>query len=270
MSNRTIYVVSDSVGETAELVVKAAISQFNGSSEQTNIRRIPYVEDRGTIKEVISLAEADGGIICFTLVVPEIRDFLIAEAEKANVVYYDIIGPLIEKMESVYGFSAKYEPGRVRQLDEDYFKKVEAIEFAVKYDDGRDPRGILKADIVLIGVSRTSKTPLSQYLAHKRLKVANVPIVPEVDPPEELFTVDPAKCIGLKISPDKLNHIRKERLKSLGLNDKAIYANINRIKEELEFFEKIVGRIGCNVVDVSNKAVEETANIIHNMMTKRV
>ncbi|MBD5024575.1 kinase/pyrophosphorylase, partial [Xanthomonas citri pv. citri] len=93
----------------------------------------------------------------------------------------------------------KYEPGRVRQLDEDYFKKVEAIEFAVKYDDGRDPRRILKADIVLIGVSRTSKTPLSQYLAHKRLKVANVPIVPEVDPPEELFNVDPKKCIGLKI-----------------------------------------------------------------------
>ncbi|MEH7661908.1 kinase/pyrophosphorylase, partial [Bacillus velezensis] len=85
------------------------------------------------------------------------------------------------------------------------------------------------------GVSRTSKTPLSQYLAHKRLKVANVPIVPEVDPPEELFSVDPKKCIGLKISPDKLNHIRKERLKSLGLNDKAIYANINRIKESLEY-----------------------------------
>lgn len=192
---------------------------------------------------MISLAKADGGIICFTLVVPEIREYLIAEAEKANVLYYDIIGPLIDKMETAYGLTAKYEPGRVRQLDEDYFKKVEAIEFAVKYDDGRDPRGILKADIVLIGVSRTSKTPLSQYLAHKRLKVANVPIVPEVDPPEELFNVDPKKCIGLKISPDKLNHIRKERLKSLGLNDKAIYANINRIKEELEYFEKIVDRI---------------------------
>lgn len=149
-------------------------------------------------------------------------------------------------------------------------KKWEAIEFAVKYDDGRDPRGILKADIVLIGVSRTSKTPLSQYLAHKRLKVANVPIVPEVDPPEELFNVDPKKCIGLKISPDKLNHIRKERLKSLGLNDKAIYANINRIKEELEYFEKIVDRIGCQVVDVSNKAVEETANIIHHLKTKNI
>ncbi|MCM3446786.1 pyruvate, water dikinase regulatory protein [Bacillus velezensis] len=268
MDNRIIYVVSDSVGETAELVVKASLSQFNGSADDTHIRRIPYVEDIGTINEVVSLAKADGGIICFTLVVPEMRKYLVEQAEKANVLYYDIIGPLIDKMEAAYGLTAKYEPGRVRQLDEDYFKKVEAIEFAVKYDDGRDPRGILKADIILLGVSRTSKTPLSQYLAHKRLKVANVPIVPEVDPPEELFSVDPKKCIGLKISPDKLNHIRKERLKSLGLNDKAIYANINRIKEELEYFEKIVDRIGCQVVDVSNKAVEETANIIHHLKTK--
>ncbi|WP_458737810.1 pyruvate, water dikinase regulatory protein [Bacillus pumilus] len=270
MSNRVIFVVSDSVGETAELVVKAALSQFDGgSSDHSNIRRIPYVEDVGTIKEVISLAKADNGIVCFTLVVPEMRQFLIDEAEANGVVYYDIIGPLIDKMETAYGNEAKHEPGRVRQLDEDYFKKVEAIEFAVKYDDGRDPRGIIKADIVLIGVSRTSKTPLSQYLAHKRLKVANVPIVPEVDPPEELFSVDPKKCIGLKISPDKLNHIRKERLKSLGLNDRAIYANIERIKEELEYFEKVVDRINCQVVDVSNKAVEETANVIHQMLTKR-
>ncbi|MFC0270039.1 pyruvate, water dikinase regulatory protein [Metabacillus herbersteinensis] len=268
MSYRIIYVVSDSIGETAELVVKAAISQFNGTASTTKIKRIPYVEDKGTIQEVIALAKADKAIVCFTLVVPELRANLIKEADQHGVVYYDIIGPLIDKMESSYGIAAKYEPGRVRKLDDDYFKKVEAIEFAVKYDDGRDPRGILKADIVLVGVSRTSKTPLSQYLAHKRFKVANVPIVPEVEPPEELFMIPASKCIGLKISPDKLNHIRRERLKSLGLNDKAIYANIDRIKEELDYFEKIANRIGCQTVDVSNKAVEETANIIANLMNQ--
>lgn len=145
------------------------------------------------------------------------------------------------------------------------FKKIEAIEFAVKYDDGRDARGILKADIVLIGISRTSKTPLSQYLAHnKRLKVANVPLVPEVDPPEELYQVAKEKCFGLKIIPDKLNHIRKERLKSLGLSDGATYANINRIQEEIDHFEEVISKINCQVIDVSNKAIEETANIIVN------
>lgn len=127
----------------------------------------------------------------------------------------------------------------------------------------------MRADIVLIGVSRTSKTPLSQYLAHKRFKVANVPIVPEVDPPEELFQVSPKKCFGLKISPEKLNEIRRERLKSLGLDDRAIYANIDRIKEELQYFDEIVKKIGCEVIDVTNKAVEETANVIINIMRKR-
>jgi len=270
MSNRMIYIVSDSVGETADLVVKAAISQFNGAGHDANVKRVPYVEDKETIQEVVQLAKLDNAIICFTLVVPELRQFLINEAQKHGVVYHDIIGPLMDKMESLYGIKAKYEPGRVRKLDDDYFKKVEAIEFAVKYDDGRDPRGILKADIVLVGVSRTSKTPLSQYLALKRFKVANVPIVPEVDPPEELFKVSPRKCIGLKISPEKLNFIRRERLKSLGLNDRAIYANIDRIKEELEYFEKVVNKIGCQVIDVSNKAVEETANIIQNMMSSQL
>lgn len=266
MGYRVVYIISDSVGETAELVVKAAVSQFNGSGAK--IKRIPYVEDKGTIKEIVEIAKVEGAIVCFTLVVPELRHYLIKEAEKQGVIYYDIIGPLIDKMESAYGKLAKYEPGRVRKLDEEYFKKVEAIEFAVKYDDGRDPRGILKADIVLIGVSRTSKTPLSQYLAHKRFKVANVPIVPEVEPPEELYKVPAKKCIGLSISPDKLNHIRKERLISLGLNDQAIYANIDRIKEELNFFDKVIEKIGCRTVDVSNKAVEETANIIANLMIR--
>ncbi|MFT4412667.1 pyruvate, water dikinase regulatory protein [Fredinandcohnia humi] len=267
MGNRVVYVVSDSVGETAELVVKAAVSQFNGSG--TDIKRIPYVEDTSTLSEVVSLAKLNNAIIVFTLVVPELRNFLIEEAEREGVIVNDILGPLIEKMMGLYDISPRYQAGLVRKLDEDYFKKIEAIEFAVKYDDGRDPRGILRADIVLVGVSRTSKTPLSQYLAHKRFKVANVPLVPEVDPPEELYKVSPNKCFGLKISPEKLNNIRRERLKSLGLDDQAIYANINRIKEELDHFEAVVKKIGCDVVDVSNKAVEETANIILNKINNR-
>ncbi|GGE74393.1 pyruvate, water dikinase regulatory protein [Priestia taiwanensis] len=261
MKTPVVYVISDSVGETADLVVRAALSQFECVSD---IRRIPYVEDNATIAEVVSLAKTNGAIIAFTLVKPDMRAFLVEEAAKENVEVFDIIGPLIEKIQKKSNIYPRCEPGVVRRLDADYFKKVEAIEFAVKYDDGRDPRGILRADIVLVGVSRTSKTPLSQYLAHKRLKVANVPLVPEVDPPEELFLVDKSKCFGLKISPEKLNSIRTERLKSLGLNEEASYARIERIQEELAHFEKVVNRIGCQVIDVTNKAVEETANTIMN------
>jgi regulator of PEP synthase PpsR (kinase-PPPase family) len=261
MSNQIVYVVSDSVGETADLVVRAAMGQFLFTPD---IRRVPYVEDTGTLKEVISIAKSNQAIICFTLVKPEMRRYLIEEAAKENVQAYDIIGPLIDRIQETTGVTPRYEPGLVRKLDEDYFKKIEAIEFAVKYDDGRDARGVLKADIVLIGVSRTSKTPLSQYLAHKRLKVANVPLVPEVDPPEELYRVPKEKCFGLKIDPQKLNDIRKERLKSLGLNAGASYANMDRIKEELAHFERVVEKIGCQVIDVSNRAIEETANVILN------
>lgn len=258
-----VYVVSDSVGETAELVVRAAASQY--SESRVEVRRIPYVEDKETIDEVVLLASQVNAMIAFTLVIPEVKEYLVEQAKKNNVETVDIMGPMMEKIKKLTNMEPRYEPGLVYRLDEEYFRKVEAIEFAVKYDDGRDPRGIMRADIVLIGVSRTSKTPLSQYLAHKRYKVANVPLVPEVDPPEELFKVSPQKCIGLKISAEKLNDIRTERLKALGLKEEANYANMERIKNELEYADKIMKQIGCTIIDVSNKAVEETANLISNM-----
>ncbi|WP_181350630.1 pyruvate, water dikinase regulatory protein [Thalassobacillus sp. CUG 92003] len=264
MNKPLIYVLSDSVGETAELVVKASLSQFDDGPYE--IRRIPYIEDKATLNEAVAQAKEKQAFIGFTLVDPEHRRHLIEQAEEAQIECVDIMGPSIDAMRRFFNKDPRLEPGLVHKLDEDYFKRVEAIEFAVRYDDGRDPRGITKADIILIGVSRTSKTPLSQYLAHKRLKVANVPIVPEVEPPEELFKVDPSKCIGLKINAEKLNNIRKERLKALGLGDQASYANQSRIIQELEHFNKIVDEIGCYVVDVSDKAVEETANIITNKM----
>ncbi|MBS4176304.1 pyruvate, water dikinase regulatory protein [Lederbergia citrea] len=268
MAKPIIYVVSDSVGETAELVTKAAISQFNGSN--AIIKRFPYVEEQDHIDEVITLAKYDHGMIVYTLVKPEIRSYMKVKADSQNINAIDIMGPLMDIFEKTFENAPLNEPGLVRKLDDAYFKRVEAIEFAVKYDDGRDPRGLLRADIILVGVSRTSKTPLSQYLAHKRYKVANVPVVPEVDPPEELFQVDPKRCIGLKISPEKLNFIRRERLISLGLDDKASYANIERIKREIEYFDIISAKLGCTVIDVTNKAVEETANIIINYMRKKV
>lgn len=258
-----VYIVSDSVGETAELVVRAAASQF--SRARIELRRIPYVEDKTTVDEVIELASQVNAIIAFTLVIPEIKEYLIEQAKQHQVEAVDIMWPMLEKFQKVTKMEPRYEPGLVYRLDDDYFRKVDAIEFAVKYDDGRDPKGILRADIVLIGVSRTSKTPLSQYLAHKRFKVANVPIVPEVEPPEELFKVSPHKCIGLIINPEKLNEIRTERLRTLGLKEEANYANMDRIKAELEYAEKVMKKIGCTIIDVSNKAIEETGNLISNM-----
>ncbi|MBZ5201306.1 kinase/pyrophosphorylase [Planomicrobium chinense] len=270
MKQLRLFIVSDSVGETGELVAKAAISQYLYADQNAVLKRFPYIDSVDHLQEIIKLAEQQKAFIVYTLVSHDLRSYIKKETIKYKVTAVDLMGPLMDALEKELDSVPLEEAGLVRKLDDDYFKKVEAIEFAVKYDDGRDPRGILMADIVLVGISRTSKTPLSQYLAHKRLKVANVPLVPEVDPPEELFKVDPAKCFGLVISPEKLNHIRKERLIALGLSDDANYARINRIHEEIAHFEKVVGRIGCEVVDVTNRAVEETANLILNKRNNRI
>ena len=264
MKKLHIFIVSDSVGETGELVAKAAVSQFRPGLQDTSLKRLPHIETVDQIIEIVHLAKIQPAIILFTLVQKKMRAALKKECARSGVRFIDLMGPLMDTLEEELNELPFEEPGLVRKLDDDYFKKIEAIEFAVKYDDGRDPRGLLLADIVLIGVSRTSKTPLSQYLAHKRYKVANVPLVPEVEPPEELFRVDPAKCFGLVISPEKLNFIRKERLIALGLNDDASYAKLDRIKQEIVHFDKVASRIGCQVIDVTNRAVEETANVILN------
>lgn len=264
--NSVVYVVSDSVGETAEFVVRASSIQFR--EDHIKIRRIPYVIDRETIIETVQAAKEEQALIVFTIVIPELSKLLKEEATKKQVPYVDIMGPMLEGMSKLVGHPPKYEPGLIHRLDDDYFRKVEAIEFAVKYDDGKDPRGIMGADVVLVGVSRTSKTPLSMYLAHKRIKVANVPLVPEVEPPEELFQIPPQRLVGLTIDPEQLNHIRRERLKALGLSSGAKYASMERILYELEFAEKVHRRLGCPVIDVSNKAVEETANIILDMLKR--
>ncbi|CAM2758910.1 pyruvate, water dikinase regulatory protein [Salinicoccus roseus] len=262
MSKIKVIVASDSVGETGELVAKACLSQFNVDESDEVLIRYPYIESEENVDDVIDLAKSKNAIVVFTIITPELRKYIKQELQTENIASVDIMGPLMSILEGKAEEAPYYEPGRVHRLDEDYFKKIEAIEFAVKYDDGKDASGLDKADIVLIGVSRTSKTPLSQYLAHKKYKVMNVPMVPEVTPPKELYNVDPHKCVGLKINPTSLNKIRKERLAQLGLKDTASYANDQRIQEELDYFNEVIGKIGCPVIDVSEKAIEETANEI--------
>ncbi|QSO52654.1 kinase/pyrophosphorylase [Alicyclobacillus curvatus] len=263
-----VYIVSDSVGETAEFVIRAAASQFDGG--QVDLRRVSHVHEKTVLDEVVQSAKEEHGIVAFTVVVPELREHLLDKAHEAGVQIIDIMGPVLDVFEQELGLPPARKAGLVHQLDEDYFKRVEAIEFAVKYDDGRDARGLERADVVLIGVSRTSKTPLSMYLAHRGLRVANVPLVPEVTPPEQLFRLqDKKKVIGLTIRPDKLNMIRKERLKSLGLTGEATYASEERILTELEYAESVMKRLGCPCIDVSDKAVEETAGVVLEFVAKR-
>jgi len=242
-------------------VAKAACIQFN--SGRSEIVRIPYVQDEEHLLQALEEAAAKDAIVAYTLVIPALREQLIKFAADNNIVTVDVLGPMMEAIGKVSHLTPQYEPGLLHKLDEEYFHRVEAIEFAVKYDDGKDPRGILYADIVLVGISRTSKTPLCMYLANKRVKAANIPLVPEVAPPEELMQAKGSKkIVGLTVRPEVLNPIRQERLKALGLAPNADYASYERILKEIEYAEDVMKRLGCPIIDVSNKAIEETASRI--------
>lgn len=262
-----IYVVSDSLGETGEIVVRAAIAQFK--TDNYKIKRYSYIQDVEHLLQILNEAsDYKNSLLIYTLVNKQLVRIIEKFSDVRGLVTVDLMSPLIEGLSLILENEPTRESGAMRKLDEAYFKRVAAIEFAVKYDDGKDPRGLLEADIVLLGVSRTSKTPLSMYLANKNIKVANVPLVVEASLPEEIYQVSAKKFIGLTNSPEKLNKIRGERLKSLGLPNSSNYANFSRIMDELEYAERIMKRIGCPIIDVSNKAIEETAEIIVSYLSK--
>lgn len=260
-----VYVVSDSLGDTAESVAKATVSQFD---ENIDIIRAPFIRHTEQIQRVIDEAAERGAVVCHTLVSAELRADFERIAEAKHVKYVDILGPMLNMVGTVSTTRPRMKPGIIHKLDEEYFKKVEAIEFAVKYDDGKNPAGFEKADVVLIGVSRTSKTPLSVYMAHKKFKVANLPLVPEVQLPEEIFHVPPYRIVGLIIDPYKLNTIRSERMKALGFSGTANYTDIDRIEDELSYAKEVMRQLHCPVIDVSNKAIEETATRIMSIVQR--
>ena len=263
-----VYVISDSIGETGELIAKASVKQFD--TTEFMIKRFPYTNTVDHIKPLLEeAAQHKKALVVYTNVDAETRAYIKRKKEELHLHTVDVMGPPMNELESILGYEPMREPGLIRRLDDNYFKKVEAIEFAVQYDDGKDPRGIVKADIVLVGVSRTSKTPLSMYLANKLYKVANVPLVPEVPVPKEVYKKDNRRLFGLVANSEKLYTIREERLRALGLNSSAKYANVDRIEEEVDYSVRIMRDIGCTIIDVSNKAIEETAEIINDYMMER-
>ncbi|MFA9458496.1 pyruvate, water dikinase regulatory protein [Halalkalibacter sp. AB-rgal2] len=261
-----IYVCSDAVGETAEAVARATIRQF--SSNVIEIKRFGHIQSDEEIVKIVNQAVAAKGIIAYTLVQPELREVMKQEAIANGVRAVDVMGPLMQAYIDTYNDSPKQEPGLRQVLDDEYFRRIEAVEFAVKYDDGKDVRGLLLADVVLIGVSRTSKTPLSIFMAHKGYKVANLPILPTVQLPNEIYEATMSKLVvGLTIDPEHLLKIRKERLKSLGLPNESSYAALDHIKEELRRADSIMRQLKCPVINVSDRSIEETASIIMEYLT---
>lgn len=262
-----IYVCSDAVGETAEAVARATARQF--SSNDVQIKRRSHIQRELEIQEIVKEVKNTGGFIAYTLVKPELREKMKQESIQQGIRAVDVMGPMMQAYIDTYNDSPKPEPGQRQVLDDEYFKRIEAVEFAVKYDDGKDVRGLLKAQVVLIGVSRTSKTPLSIFLAHKGIKTANLPILPDTEVPKELFQVNDRTIIGLTIDPDHLLKIRTERLKALGLPKTVAYASMDQIKKEISQAKQIMKELKCTVINVSDKSIEETAGVITELRNRK-
>ncbi|MBM4365738.1 MAG: kinase/pyrophosphorylase [Deltaproteobacteria bacterium] len=264
---RPLFIVSDSTGDTATRVTRAALRQFEEHAK-VPVQVFPNVSDKATLERILKAAALQGAFVVTSLVSAEQRAFAHELAKAYRILQVDVIGSLLTGLSGWLGEEPQSLPGLLHKTDAEYFKRIEAVEFTVKLDDGKDPRMLTQADIVLVGVSRTSKTPLSVFLAYKGYKVANVPIVLDHDPPRELWNVEPRRVFALTIDPESLQHIRRQRLRTMRLREGSSYGDLGYILAELEYAEQIFRRNRqWPVINVTRRAVEETAQIIISHLT---
>lgn len=263
-----VYVISDSSGETGETMARAIMGQF--PDLEARYLRFPNLSDPENVDLMISrILEKDRkpwSLVVVSVVLADLHHYLIESCQAAGLPYIDLYADALTTIMEAFDVHPVMEAGMTRKLTPHYFDRISSMEFAVRYDDGKDPRGFLQADIILLGVSRTSKTPLSMFLASKGYNVANLPLLPEVTPADEIFQADPRRIIGLTVSKDQLFEARKNRLSTLGMDDDSDYIAATRIEEELSYAQSLFDRLDCKVIDVSDSAIELTAARIVNYM----
>ncbi|RYE95063.1 MAG: kinase/pyrophosphorylase [Myxococcales bacterium] len=268
MAGQFIDVVSDSTGETAEKVVRATLLQFPQSG--VNIRLHTRVRTADVVRPILERAAQEHSLVVFTVVDPDLREFIHKMGYELKIDAIDVIGALIGRLSQFLDREPINTPSGMLPLSEEYFRRIEAVEFAVKSDDGKEPRNFKKADLVLVGVSRTSKTPLSTLLAQRGLKVANMPVVLGMQPPPELvIDTPPERVVGLTIALEHLCEIRQARLRQLGMPSETSYALRENVREEIEFARQLFTRYHWPVIDVTGRAIEETAVILLETMKER-
>jgi regulator of PEP synthase PpsR (kinase-PPPase family) len=259
-----LHMVSDSTGETAQRLVQALEAQFP-DQEFREIRH-PRVESVADLQLAVDRMKGRPAVVVYTLVEPELREAMRTMCRRAKLHYCDLLGHPIEAVAKVSGRTARMTPRARPPLNDAYFRRMSAIEFAVRYDDGVGT-GLHDADVVLVGVSRTSKTPLSIYLGYLGWKAANVPLVKGIDPPDDLFRVEPWKVVGLTIDAQRLSEIRGERIRWMRGDRK--YASLLEIYEELEYAAQVHRRLGCPVLEVSELSIEEISHRIISLVERR-
>ena len=258
MTSHQVFVLSGGLGSSGERLVRTALAQF--LDQDVAVTVIGQVRSRNDLDSAVDAALSSGATVVHTLVDAKLRAELTVLAKDRGVVAVDTMGPLLDALTAMLGQRPVGLPGRYRKIHEDYFQRVEAIEFAVHHDDGRNHNELHLADIVLIGVSRSGKTPLSMYLAMRGYKTANVPLINGVEPPNELFEIDRRRVVGLTLDPERLVAYRRRRQKDLGSGTSISYSDPKQIVRDLEFARRIVRRGRFASIDVSMKPIEESAN----------
>jgi len=265
----TIFILSDGTGETAATMVRAALVQY--TDQEINISRHKNLRSEEQIVRVIDECFEKRGMITYTFASTNIRKKIAELCVEKSIPATDLLGPLIMTMDNFFGVQSSSQIGALRQTDDQYFKRIEAIEYTVRHDDGKTTNELDKADIILVGISRTSKTPLSIFLSHKGWKVANIPLVVGAPLPEQLFKVDQRKIVGLIIDIDSLQRIRKNRLEKFGQDPGSEYASIQQIMKEIEYAETLFKQNRrWPVFNVTERALEETASEIVRVIATRM
>lgn len=263
-----IFVVSGGTGATGELLARTVMAQFPNVNVPLHIEA--HVLNAEQVHHVVAKAAGiPGAIILHTMVNSDRRHLLAVEASKAGVVTFDLASHLIEHLSRELGSQPLGRPGLYRQLHKSYFDRIEAIEFTVAHDDGKRVEDLAKAEIVLIGVSRVGKTPLSMYLAMQGWKTANVPFVPEVPMPAELTACDMRRVVGLIIEPQQLMVHRKVRAERTGIPEGA-YIDRDEVRDEIRSAQHFFAKHGITVVDTTNKPIETSAEEIASLVARRM
>lgn len=253
-----VFIISDATGITAERVISAVLVQFKRI--KPTFKRFPYIKTKEQIENILDRAEKLEAIVIFSLVSQELRRWIRKEKRRKDIYTIDLLGPLLDRMGRLWDMIPAFHPGLLKGLGEESIRLAESIDFTLKHDDGQGIKTLGKADLIIIGVSRTSKTPTSLYLScNNGLKVANAPIIPDMQLPKKIFTLKRRK-VGFTIAPERLAFIRQRRLEYAGPTD---YLDIKSIKRELEYSHRIFRQIdGLQVVDVTHSSIEEIANKI--------
>ncbi len=264
-----LHLISDSTGETIIAAARAVTSQYKSTQPVEHV--YPLIRSRRQLSNVIESIRKDPGIVLFTIADPELSEFLEEECRELGTPFVSVLEPIFQTFQSYLGKPTKRVVGAQHALDNEYFSRIDALNFTMLHDDGAIPENIEDADLILLGISRTSKTPTSIYLANRGIKTANIPLVPGIELPAPVLSAKKPLIVTLIASTDRIQQVRQNRLLELNAADQgAAYTDRASIAEELAQARKLSARHGWPLIDVSRKSIEETAAAILALHSKHI